>query len=130
MILESRVNKANEARIAERLSHAWGLHLEAAPECARFDYAALDRFTVTAFVEAKQSQHASGKYATFMVDLHKAIYARAIHQTCGIPAILAVQFTDALLVYPGFIICAGVKLIICDRGAATGPMRQTGKPWS
>ncbi len=71
---ESRSDLSNEDRIRRDLEEYWHVTIVKLPIAYRVDFSILNRYQVIlGWLEAKDRKHASDRYPTVILSLHKAI---------------------------------------------------------
>lgn len=87
---------AEERATADFLEKKFGGRLVKMPIKLSLDFMVLKDGVGTAFVEVRNRKNEMRAYSTYMVSLFKVMAASNLTQTTGLPAFLAVQWTDAV----------------------------------
>jgi hypothetical protein len=95
-IYETKADKANEQKVAEKITAARGYMMEKLARMHQMDYAAFSTGGLKAFIEIKCRTNPMAKYPTTMCGMDKVLYARQVQQAFGIKSYLFVQWTDRL----------------------------------
>jgi hypothetical protein len=95
-IYENAQSLEAEAALARVIEAAFGCVLRKLERKFGLDFVAMRNERGAAFIEAKVRTNAMGRYPTYMVSMHKAIYAESIQRVTGLPTLLVVQWTDAI----------------------------------
>lgn len=95
-IYETKADKANEEKVAEKITAARGYMMEKLPRLHQMDYAAFSTEGIKAFIEIKCRTNPMAKYPTTMCGMDKVLYARHVYRSFGINSYLFVQWTDRL----------------------------------
>jgi hypothetical protein len=95
-IYETKADKANEQKVAEKITAARGYMMEKLARMHPMDYAAFSTGGLKAFIEIKCRTNSMAKYPTTMCGMDKVLYARQVQQAFGIKSYLFVQWTDRL----------------------------------
>ena len=93
-IYETAEDRNNERRLAAKIERHYGCILSKMPMKLSLDFMAIRDGKAVAFIEARQRKIAMNTYPTYMLSLYKAMQARALTMTTGLPCFLAVQWTD------------------------------------
>ena len=93
-IYETQTDRNNERRIAVKIEKHYGCILSKMPMKLSLDFMAIRDGKAVAFIEARQRKIAMNTYPTYMLSLYKAMQARSLTMTTGLPCFLAVQWTD------------------------------------
>ena len=91
---ETQTDRNNERRLAAKIEKHYGCILSKMPMKLSLDFMAIRDGKAVAFIEARQRKIAMNTYPTYMLSLYKAMQARALTMTTGLPCFLAVQWTD------------------------------------
>jgi len=91
---ETAEDRNNERRLAAKIERHYGCILQKMPMKLSLDFMAMRDGKAVAFIEARQRKIAMNTYPTYMLSLYKAMQARALTMTTGLPCFLAVQWTD------------------------------------
>ena len=91
---ETAEDRNNERRLAAKIERHYGCILQKMPMKLSLDFMAIRDGKAVAFIEARQRKIAMNTYPTYMLSLYKAMQARALTMTTGLPCFLAVQWTD------------------------------------
>ena len=92
---ETAADVVREREFADRLELGWGVDMRKLPVKYRLDFLALRGGRAIAFAELKQRTIPASRYETYILGANKFAAARMYAKTFGLPAILAVRFTDA-----------------------------------
>jgi hypothetical protein len=93
-IYETQTDRNNERRLAAKIEKHYGCILQKMPMKLSLDFMAIRDGKAVAFIEARQRKIAMNTYPTYMLSLYKAMQARSLTMTTGLPCFLAVQWTD------------------------------------
>lgn len=93
-IYETAEDRNNERRLATKIERHYNCMLTKMPMKLSLDFMAMRDGKAVAFIEARQRKIAMNKYPTYMLSLYKAMQARLLTMTTGLPCFLAVQWTD------------------------------------
>ena len=93
-IYETQTDRNNERRLAAKIEKHYGCILSKMPMKLSLDFMAIRDGKAVAFIEARQRKIAMNTYPTYMLSLYKAMQARSLTMTTGLPCFLAVQWTD------------------------------------
>lgn len=93
-IYETQTDRNNERRLAAKIEKHYGCVLQKMPMKLSLDFMAIRDGKAVAFIEARQRKIAMNTYPTYMLSLYKAMQARSLTMTTGLPCFLAVQWTD------------------------------------
>jgi len=93
-IYETQADRNNERRLAAKIEKHYGCILQKMPMKLSLDFMAIRGGKAVAFIEARQRKIAMNTYPTYMLSLYKAMQARSLTMTTGLPCFLAVQWTD------------------------------------
>ena len=93
-IYETQTDRNNERRLAAKIEKHYGCILSKMPMKLSLDFMAIRDGKAGAFIEARQRKIAMNTYPTYMLSLYKAMQARSLTMTTGLPCFLAVQWTD------------------------------------
>ena len=93
-IYETQTDRNNERRLAAKIEEHYGCILSKMPMKLSLDFMAIREGKAVAFIEARQRKIAMNTYPTYMLSLYKAMQARSLTMTTGLPCFLAVQWTD------------------------------------
>ena len=93
-IYETQTDRNNERRLAAKIEKHYGCILSKMPMKLSLDFMAIREGKAVAFIEARQRKIAMNTYPTYMLSLYKALQARSLTMTTGLPCFLAVQWTD------------------------------------
>ena len=93
-IYETQIDRNNERRLATQIEKHYGCILSKMPMKLSLDFMAIRDGKAVAFIEARQRKIAMNTYPTYMLSLYKAMQARSLTMTTGLPCFLAVQWTD------------------------------------
>ena len=91
---ETQTDRNNERRLAAKIEKHYNCILTKMPVKLSLDFMAIRDGKAVAFIEARQRKIAMNTYPTYMLSLYKAMQARALTMTTGLPCFLAVQWTD------------------------------------
>lgn len=91
---ETQTDRNNERRLAAKIEKHYGCVLSKMPMKLSLDFMAIRDGKAVAFIEARQRKIAMNTYPTYMLSLYKAMQARSLTMTTGLPCFLAVQWTD------------------------------------
>lgn len=91
---ETQTDRNNERRLAAKIEKHYGCILSKMPMKLSLDFMAIRDGKAVAFIEARQRKIAMNTYPTYMLSLYKAMQARSLTMTTGLPCFLAVQWTD------------------------------------
>jgi hypothetical protein len=91
---ETQSDRNNERRLAAKIEKHYGCVLQKMPMKLSLDFMAIRDGKAVAFIEARQRKIAMNTYPTYMLSLYKAMQARSLTMTTGLPCFLAVQWTD------------------------------------
>ena len=91
---ETQIDRNNERRLAAKIEKHYGCILQKMPMKLSLDFMAIRDGKAVAFIEARQRKIAMNTYPTYMLSLYKAMQARSLTMTTGLPCFLAVQWTD------------------------------------
>ena len=91
---ETAEDRNNERRLAAKIERHYGCILQKMPMKLSLDFMAMRDGKAVAFIEARQRKIAMNTYPTYMLSLYKAMQARLLTMTTGLPCFLAVQWTD------------------------------------
>ena len=91
---ETQTDRNNERRLAAKIEKHYGCILSKMPMKLSLDFMAIREGKAVAFIEARQRKIAMNTYPTYMLSLYKAMQARSLTMTTGLPCFLAVQWTD------------------------------------
>lgn len=91
---ETQTDRNNERRLAAKIEKYYGCVLQKMPMKLSLDFMAIRDGKAVAFIEARQRKIAMNTYPTYMLSLYKAMQARSLTMTTGLPCFLAVQWTD------------------------------------
>jgi hypothetical protein len=97
MLYESRNDRANEARIAERVEKAWGVRMSTAARLCPYDYTVWRDSRQVALAEIKCRTQPFGSYRYFLVNEHKWSAIRADARALNIAAVLIGAFPGRLM---------------------------------
>jgi len=93
-IYETQTDRNNERRLATKIEKHYNCMLTKMPMKLSLDFMAMRDGKAVAFIEARQRKIAMNTYPTYMLSLYKAMQARLLTMTTGLPCFLAVQWTD------------------------------------
>jgi len=93
-IYETQTDRNNERRLAAKIEKHYNCMLTKMPMKLSLDFMAMRDGKAVAFIEARQRKIAMNTYPTYMLSLYKAMQARLLTMTTGLPCFLAVQWTD------------------------------------
>jgi hypothetical protein len=93
-IYETQTDRNNERRLAAKIEKHYNCILLKMPMKLSLDFMAIRDGKAVAFIEARQRKIAMNTYPTYMLSLYKAMQARSLTMTTGLPCFLAVQWTD------------------------------------
>jgi hypothetical protein len=93
-IYETQTDRNNERRLAAKIEKHYRCVLQKMPMKLSLDFMAIRDGKAVAFIEARQRKIAMNTYPTYMLSLYKAMQARSLTMTTGLPCFLAVQWTD------------------------------------
>ena len=93
-LYETQIDRNNERRLAAKIEKHYNCILQKMPMKLSLDFMAIRDGKAVAFIEARQRKIAMNTYPTYMLSLYKAMQARALTMTTGLPCFLAVQWTD------------------------------------
>ena len=93
-IYETQIDRNNERRLAAKIEKHYGCILSKMPMKLSLDFMAIRDGKAVAFIEARQRKIAMNTYPTYMLSLYKAMQARSLTMTTGLPCFLAVQWAD------------------------------------
>ncbi len=93
-IYETQTDRNNERRVAAKIEMHYNCILLKMPMKLSLDFMAIRDGKAVAFIEARQRKIAMNTYPTYMLSLYKAMQARSLTMTTGLPCFLAVQWTD------------------------------------
>ena len=91
---ETQTDRNNERRLAAKIEKHYNCMLTKMPMKLSLDFMAMRDGKAVAFIEARQRKIAMNTYPTYMLSLYKAMQARLLTMTTGLPCFLAVQWTD------------------------------------
>ena len=93
-LYETQIDRNNERRLAAKIEKHYNCILQKMPMKLSLDFMAIRDGKAVAFIEARQRKIAMNTYPTYMLSLYKAMQARSLTMTTGLPCFLAVQWTD------------------------------------
>lgn len=91
---ETAEDRANERKLARLIEREYNCFLRKMPIKLSLDFMAERNGRAVAFIEARQRKTPMHKYPTYMLSLYKAMQARSLTMTTGLPCFLAVQWSD------------------------------------
>ena len=91
---ETQTDRNNERRLAAKIEKHYNCMLTKMPMKLSLDFMAMRDGKAVAFIEARQRKIAMNTYPTYMLSLYKAMQARSLTMTTGLPCFLAVQWSD------------------------------------
>lgn len=94
-VYENSATKSKELAFAEFLSWQWSCDCIKLSLKYQLDFACMRDGKVVSWLELKCRNNHFWKYPTYMVSLDKWLKAIQLSEITGIPAFLAVRFTDA-----------------------------------
>jgi hypothetical protein len=91
---ETQADRRNEQELADIISSTYNCDLHKMPIKLSLDFMAMRDGKAVAFFEMRNRSNEMKGYPTYMLSLYKCMMAKLLHQTTGLPAFLAVQWTD------------------------------------
>jgi len=91
---ETAEDRKNERKLAHLIEVNYKCILRKMPIKLSLDFMEMRDGRAVAFVEARQRKTAMHRYPTYMLSLYKAMQARSLTMTTGLPCFLAVQWSD------------------------------------
>jgi hypothetical protein len=94
-LYETQSDRNNEQALADIVRAHYRCELYKMPIKLSLDFMAIRDGKAVAFVEMRNRRNAMHAYPIYMISLYKCMMAKQLQQTTGLPAFLAVQWTDA-----------------------------------
>jgi hypothetical protein len=97
---ETPSDRARELEVLGRVARFLGADIKKLAPKHAMDAVAMRNGIAVGWIEVKTRTTRMGQYPTFYLSLGKVLAARALKDATGLPAIVAVQWTDALAYAP------------------------------
>ena len=113
-----REDTDRELALAHEIERHWRCHVFPMSHVSPVDWVLYRDDDLLASVEVKTRRFESRRYSTFLINVHKLDALRDWQTAYGIPSILLVRFTDALLWSPldEFVECGKRRIVHTTNG--------------